>query len=191
LRRKSPTRADPWGEAITVQRSIRSNDMSKRLVAAAVAATVLAVPGTTAAHQGHGKGKGQEKSAQKRAAKEQRRAEQGKKPGSFVFKGVYKGDGVVAVKAGNSRVRKGGFVGTDVTFDLSAAKVVAAESDNVAGLSAGDLQVDDVVVVKARLPRATKAPAAVEEGAEPTAPAVFKARQVIDQTHPPVETEDE
>ena len=38
---------------------------------------------------------------------------------TYIFKGVYKGEGVVTVAKGNSRVRKGGYVGQDVTFDLS------------------------------------------------------------------------
>jgi opacity protein-like surface antigen len=160
---------------------------NKRFVAVAVAAAVLAVPAAAAASNGHGKG--QEKAAQKRAAKEQRKASRGKKAVSYVFKGTYKGDGVVTVLSGNAHVRKGGFVGQDVTFDLSTAKVVAAEFDNVAGLTAGDLQVGDRVVVQARLPRGTKAEdGAAAEGAEPAA---IKARKVVDQTHPKAEEQEQ
>ena len=158
--------------------------MKKRIVAVAIIASALAMPAAAAA--GHGKGKGHDKSA-----KVERKAAKSKKPASFVFKGVYKGAGVVTVSKGNSRVRKGGFVGTDVTFDLSAAKIVAADSDGVAGVTAADLQVGDLVVVKARMPRGTKAAAPAAEGAEPVAPVAIKARQVVDQTHPPVEQAEE
>ena len=99
---------------------------------------------------------------------------------TFVFKGVYNGEGVVTVESGNAHAKKGGYVGTDVTFDLSSAKVVAAEFDNVAGLTAADLQVGNQVLVHARLPRGTKAAVAAE-------PAAIVARKVIDKTHPPVE----
>ena len=158
--------------------------LSKQIVAAAaIAAALAALPDGAAASQGHGKGKGHEKAA----AKQERKAAKGKKAVMFVFKGVYEGNGVVAVEKGNSHVRRAGFVGTDVTFDLAAAKVVAAEFDNVPGLSAGDLQAGDVVLVQARLPRGTKG-AAPAEGAAPTA---IKARKVVDKTHPPVEDEAE
>jgi hypothetical protein len=161
--------------------------MSKQIVAAAVVAVALAaLPDGAAAGQGKGKGRGQEKAA----AKQERTAAKAKKPVMFVFKGVYEGNGVVAVDKGNSHVKRAGFVGTDVTFDLAAAKVVAAEFDNVPGITAGDLQVGDVVLVQARLPRGTKAPeapAATTEGAAPAEPTAIKARKVVDKTHPPVD----
>jgi hypothetical protein len=128
----------------------------KHIVAAAVAVAVLALPGVVSG-QGNSQGESHDK-----AAKVERKAA---KPTSFVFKGVYKGEGVVTVEKGNKHVRRAGFVGTDVTFDLANAKVVAA----------GEPQAGDKVVVKARLPRGTKAPA--------TAP--IAARQLVDQTHPP------
>jgi hypothetical protein len=127
----------------------------KHIVAAAVAVAVLALPGAVL-------GSGATKVEQDKTAKVERKAA---KPVSFVFKGVYKGAGVVTVSKGNKHVRRAGFVGTDVTFDLAGAKVVAE----------GEPQAGDKVVVKARLPRGTKAPA--------TAP--IAARQLVDQTHPP------
>ena len=66
----------------------------------------------------------------------------------------------MTVASGNSRVRKGGYVGQDVTFDLSEAKLVAADTDGVAGVTAADVKAGDKVLVQARLPRGTKAPAA-------------------------------
>ena len=172
--------------------------MTKRLMAVVLGAAVLAVPGTAVAGNGHGKGKGQEKAAEKRAkheskSKKGKRDAKAKKPVTFVFKGVYKGDGVVTVSKGNAHARKGGYVGTDVTFDLSAAKLVVADTDGTPGSTAADLQVGDEVLVQARLPRGTKAPAPVEavapaEGETTEAPAAeaIKARKVVDKTHPPV-----
>jgi hypothetical protein len=164
--------------------------MSKRMIAVVLGATVLAVPGTAVAGPGHGKGKG--KAAEKVAKHERKtngkkdKSAKAKKAVTFIFKGVYKGEGVVSVQSGNAHAKKGGYVGKDVTFDLASAKVVAAEFDNVAGLTAADLQVGDQLLVQARLPRGTKAPVAGEEGAEPAA---IVARKVIDKTHPPVDDE--
>ena len=79
----------------------------------------------------------------------------------------------MTVSSGNSRVRKGGYVGQDVTFDLSKAKIVAADSDGVAGVSAADVKAGDKVLVQARLPRGTKAPAP----AAPEAPAEAAASE--------------
>lgn len=145
--------------------------MSKRLIAVAAAVAALAAPAAAVAGPGQDKGK----TKQEKVAKQERKAAKALKPVMFVFKGVYEGNGVVAVQKGNKHVRRAGFVGTDVTFDLTGAKVVAAE------LVAGD-----VVVVQARLPRGTKAPEAAVEGAEAVAPVAIKARKVIDKTHPPV-----
>jgi hypothetical protein len=158
--------------------------VSKRMIAVVLGATALALPGTAVA------GSGKDKPAEK-VAKQEHKTKKGKKDKSskakkavsFVFKGVYKGEGVVTVESGNAHAKKGGYVGKDVTFDLSSAKVVAAEFDNVAGLTAADLQAGDQVLVQARLPRGTKAPVA----ADAAEPAAIVARKVIDKTHPPVE----
>jgi hypothetical protein len=162
--------------------------VSKRMIAVVLGATALALPGTAVA------GSGTDRPAEK-VAKQEHKTKKGKKDKSskakkavtFVFKGVYNGDGVVTVQSGKAHAKKGGYVGTDVTFDMASAKVVAAEFDNVPGLTAADLQIGDQVLVQARLPRGTKAPAAAEEGAEPVEPAPIVARKVIDKTHPPVE----
>ena len=168
--------------------------MIKRWMAVVLGAAVLAVPGTALAKGDHAKGHGKEK-AEKHGKKDKRakKDKHAKKPKSYVFKGVYKGDGVVTVTSGNSRVRKGGYVGQDVTFDLSKAKIVAADSDGVAGVSAADVQVGDVVQVQARLPRGTKAAAPVEPAAEdaPAAevPAAIKARKLVVLSRPAAEVE--
>ena len=170
--------------------------MNKRTIAAVLGAAALLVPSAASAHKdsgSHGKGKGAEKVSAKhvkKQAKKDKKAAKAKKAVAFVFKGVYAGDGVVSVKSGNAHVRKGGYVGTDVRFDMASAKIVAAEFDNVAGLSAGDLQVGDSVLVKARQARGTKAPAAATEGAEVETAAAIKAIKVVDKTHPKSDDDD-
>jgi hypothetical protein len=93
------------------------------------------------------------------------------KPANYVFKGVWHADGTVTVAGGNARVRKGGFVGQVVGFDLTAAKLRAADTNADGAVTAADLVEGDKVVVKARLPR-------TEPGAGP-----FAALKLVDQTH--------
>ena len=177
--------------------------MINRWMAVVLGAAVLAVPGTAVAKGDHGKGHGkakQEKAEHKshKQDKTDKAAKKAKKPKNFVFRGVYKGDGVVTVVSGNSYVRKGGYVGQDVAFDLSAAKLIVADTDGVPGVTAADVQAGDVVLVQARLPRGSKAPEPVEAPAAeasgdeaPTADAAIKARKLIDFTHPPVSEDQE
>jgi hypothetical protein len=182
--------------------------MIKRWMAVVLGAAVLAVPGTALAKGDHAKGHGKEKAERHQKAekhgkqhKHGKKDKHAKKPKSYVFKGVYKGDGVVTVTSGNSRVRKGGYVGQDVTFDLSKAKFVATDSDGVAGVSAADVKAGDKVLVQARLPRGTKAPvpAPAEETTEATAtteepvvdeaPAAIVARKLVVLSRPAAEVE--
>src|SRR5215210_5276254 len=155
--------------------------MTNRLMAVVLGAAVLAVPGTALAKGDHGKGHGkakQEKAEHHKGHEHRTKdkvAKKAKKPKNFVFRGVYKGDGVVTVVSGNGWVRKGGYVGKDVTFDLSAAKLIVADTGGVPGVTAADVQAGDVVLVQARLPRVAE-----------EAPAAIKARKLIDFTHPPV-----
>ena len=183
--------------------------MINRWMAVVLGAAVLAIPGTAVAKGDHGKGHGkakQEKAEHHKGHKHGEKDKAGKKakkPKNFVFRGVYKGDGVVTVVSGNGRVRKGGYVGKDVTFDLSAAKLIVADTDGVPGVTAADVQAGDVVLVQARLPRGTKAPVEVPEPEDNTAeasgddapaedaPAAIKARKLIDFTHPPVPEDQE
>jgi hypothetical protein len=188
--------------------------MINRWIAVALGAAALAVPGTALAKGDHAKG-GKDKASEKshkHGSKHQKKAKtekgsKAKKPVTFIFKGVYKGEGVVTVAKGNAHARKGGYTGKDVTFDLSAAKLVVADTDGVPGITAADVQVGDEVLVQARLPRGTKAPV-VEEAPAPTAdapaatetteapvaeeaPAAIKARKLVDKTHPPVKDADD
>ena len=186
--------------------------MINRWMAVVLGAAVLAVPGTAAAKGGPGHGHGgkakQEKAEHGKSHKHGKKdratkPKKAKKPKNFVFRGVYKGDGVVTVASGNSWVRKGGYVGKDVTFDLSEAKLIVADTDGVPGVTATDVQAGDVVLVQARLPRGSKAPEPVEAAPSPTAeestddapveeaPAAIKARKLIDFTHPPVSEDEE
>ena len=180
--------------------------MTNRWMAVVLGAAVLAVPGTAVAkndHAGRARRRARPTKAHKHSAKKEKKAKKAKKPSTYIFKGVYKGDGVVTVSSGNSRVRKGGYVGQDVTFDLSKAKIVAADSDGVAGVSAADVKAGDKVLVQARLPRGTKAPApapapetpeataSTEEPVVDEAPAAIVARKLVVLSRPAAEVEAE
>jgi hypothetical protein len=131
----------------------------RRTLIVALGVAALAVPaGAMANHkEGHApKGKGQAKTHNV----------------AYVFKGTYAGEGTVTVTGGNSRVRKGGFIGETVTFDLADAKVVVADTNGDSANDLNDVQVGDKVVVKARLPRK-------DPGSQP-----FNADRLVDQTHP-------
>ena len=131
-----------------------------RLAGSVVVAALIVPPAVTAkpdpAHVG--KGKAHVKSHGKG------------KPASYVFKGVWHADATVTVTGGNSRVRKAGLKGTNVAFDVSAAKLRVADTNADGSVTAADLAEGDKVVVKARLPR-------TDPGAAP-----YAARQVVDQT---------
>ena len=117
--------------------------------------------------------------AKDKPAKPDKPAHGKSKPANYVFKGVWHADGTVTVSGGNARVRKGGFVGEVVGFDLTAAKLRAADTNADGAVTAADLIEGDKVVVKARLPR-------TEPGAGP-----FAALRLVDQTHPAAVEADE
>jgi hypothetical protein len=95
---------------------------------------------------------------------------------NYVFKGAYSGDGsTVAVDHGNKHVRKAGLEDTAVQFDLTAAKVVVADTNADGAQDLTDVAAGDRVVVKARLPKG-------DPGAQP-----FAAKQLVDQTNAPAE----
>jgi hypothetical protein len=198
-----------------MHRQTRSKNMNKRIVAAALGAAVLAVPGVAAAKSDHGQGKGQDKASTVKShshagtGKSHAKKPKAAKTVMYVFKGVYKGAGVVTVAKGNHHAKEAGYVGKDVTFDLSAAKLVVADTDGVAGITADDVQVGDKVVVQARLARVAKTSKKHSKGSghgdaagsddststsdtttstdtttTTDAPAAIKARKLVDQTHP-------
>jgi hypothetical protein len=93
---------------------------------------------------------------------------------TYVFKGTWNaGAGTVTVQHGNAHVRHAGLVGQDVSFDLTGAKLVVADTNGDGARTVADLKDGDKVVVKARLPR--KNP-----GSQP-----FKAKMLIDQSARP------
>jgi len=61
----------------------------------------------------------------------------------------------VNVTHGNHWARRGGFIGQDVTFDLTNAHLSVADTDGTAGADAGDFKQGDRVVIMAKLPRTT------------------------------------
>ncbi|HWO16460.1 MAG TPA: hypothetical protein VNM89_07085 [Solirubrobacterales bacterium] len=133
--------------------------MLRRNLIAVLAIAALALPAAAIAHhkEGHAKGKGDSK-AQNVA---------------YVFKGTYAGNSSVDVKQGNSRVRKGGYVGQTVAFDLTDARIVVADFNQDGEKNLDDVQIGDRVLVKARLPRQ-------DPGDQP-----FDASRLVDQTHNP------
>jgi len=96
---------------------------------------------------------------------------------TYVFKGVWNGDGTVTVSGGNAKVRKGGLVGETLAFDVTTAKLIAADPAGD-GVTVEDLLATDKVVVQAKLPRTG-----------PVEGEAIVARKVVDQTHPAVEDE--
>jgi hypothetical protein len=91
---------------------------------------------------------------------------------AYVFKGTFHvADSSVSVTKGNRHVRRAGFVGQTVAFDLSGARMRVADVNGDGKHDAADLHEGDVVAVKARAPRR----------AAHAAP--FAARWVIAQPH--------
>lgn len=137
--------------------------MTIRTAAAALAASALLLP--SAALAGHGHAKSAEKHVKK---------EKPAKTVKFVFKGTFTAPGTVTVTSGNAHVRKGGFVGQAVTFDLASAKLVVADVNGDGVKDLADVADDDAVKVQARAAKGTKA----AEGET----AAFVARKLIDKT---------
>jgi hypothetical protein len=129
----------------------------KKASLTALAIGALAIPAAAVAEpggHGHGHGHG------------------GNPTTSYVFKGTYGGDGVVAVDHGNGHVKKAGLVGGDVQFDLADAKLSGvSDTDGDGYVTPGDIVTGDRVVVKARLPKS-------DPGDQP-----FAAKQLVDQTN--------
>ena len=118
--------------------------MSNRIIVAVAAAAALAVPAVAVAQPGNGKGH------EKQSVKAHGKAKQPKKV-MYVFKGKFSAPGTVEVTAGNSHVRKGSFVGEEVTFDFASAKVVAADTNADQKVDVTDVKDGDVVLVQARV----------------------------------------
>jgi hypothetical protein len=96
---------------------------------------------------------------------------------AYVFKGTFDGTSSVDVAHGNRFVRRGGFVGTTVEFDLTDTRLTVADTSGDGVVDISDVLSGDQVVIIARLPKR-------DPGSQP-----FAARRLIDQTNPPPETE--
>jgi cation transport ATPase len=131
----------------------------QRNLIVALGLVALAVPAAAVAKQGdnNGKAKGHTKTHNV----------------AYIFKGTYAGASSVEVKSGNSRVRKGGFVGETVAFDFATARIVVADTNGDSQRNLDDVQIGDKVLVKSQLPKS-------DPGAQP-----FVAKKLIDQTHNP------
>jgi hypothetical protein len=93
---------------------------------------------------------------------------------TYVFKGTWNvAAGTLTVTSGNHHVRKAGFVGQDVQFDLTSARIVVADTNGDGQRTVADLKDGDRLVIKARLPRK-------DPGSQP-----FTAKMAIDQTNAP------
>ena len=140
----------------------------RRTLIVALGAAVLAVPAGALAHPGEGQshGNGQAKGQTQGKGHSQTHNV------AYVFKGTYAGDSTVAVTKGNARVRKGGFVGQTVAFDLTDTRIVVADTNVDSANDLNDVATGDRVLVKAMLPKS-------DPGSQP-----FAAKRLIDQTHP-------
>jgi hypothetical protein len=138
----------------------------------ALGVALLAFPAGAVAEHGdsHGKAKGHANGKGKGQAKPH--------TVGYLFKGFYAGDGMVDVKRGNAHVRKGGFIGETVEFDLSAARLVVRDTNADGKRGIEDVEEGDWVLVKARLDRN-------DPGSEP-----FEAKWLIDKTNKPLPSDE-
>jgi hypothetical protein len=98
----------------------------------------------------------------------------GAKGVTYVFKGAYVDSTTVDVATGNHHVTAAGLTGA-VSFDFSAAKIRVGDVNGDGTANLDDVAAGDRVVVKVKAPRD-------DAGEQP-----FAARQLVDQTQPPVE----
>jgi hypothetical protein len=97
---------------------------------------------------------------------------------AWIFRGTFNSaDSSVTVTAGNSRVRKGGFVGQTVKFDLTDARIQVDDTNNDGDETLADVKDGDEVLVHARLPK------------DGSATQPFKAKKLIDLTNLPSDDE--
>ena len=152
-------------------RCSRYDRMNKRIIATVLGAAALAVPAAAVADSSHNH-------AGKAVVKGQVKAKKAKKV-MFVFKGTFTAPGTVAVQSGNAHVRKGGYVGKTVEFDLENAKIVVADTNADGKRDVADVTDGDRVLVQARMLKRTKYAAPVEDEAAEAAEAAIVARKLI------------
>jgi hypothetical protein len=145
--------------------------MNTRITAVALTAAALALPAAATADPG----KGQQK---KKDAAEVVKGNKKAKTVTYVFKGTFTAPGTVTVTSGNAHVRKGGYVGQAISFDLTTAKIAGADTNGDQKVDIADVTDGDKVLVQARIAKGTKF-AAPAEGE--TAAAIV-ARKLVDQT---------
>jgi len=141
----------------------------------------LAIPAGAIADHGesHGKAKGHAKNGKAKGHANGKGKGQAKPHAvGYLFKGFYAGDGMVDVKRGNAHVRKAGFVGETVEFDLTDARIVVADTNADGKRDIADVEEGDWVLVKARLSR-------TDPGSQP-----FEAKWLIDKTNKPPSSEE-
>jgi hypothetical protein len=154
--------------------------MNIRIIAAALGAAAFVLPAAAAADAGHGKG--QEKKAATEVVNGKPKPKKAKTV-MFVFKGTFTAPGTVKVVSGNAHVRKGGYVGQSISFDLATAKIVGIDTNADQKVDLSDVADGDNVLVQARVTKGTKY-AAPAEGE--TAAAIV-GRKLIDRTASPTE----
>ena len=156
--------------------------MRKLTILAALAAAVLAAPAAAVAHGGSDDPAGTEDAHHNSTAHE-RGDDHGRKhvrTVQFVLRGTLTAPGTVHVTAGNAHARRGGFVGQDISIDLSTARIAVADVNGDGKADAADVQTGDAVLVKVRLPRRTT----YASWTESHAGAALKVRQLVDIAHP-------
>jgi hypothetical protein len=141
----------------------------RRTLIVVLGAAALAVPTGALADPGNGQSHGKGQSQGKGHSKIHNVA--------YVFRGTYAGDSTVTVTSGNARVRKGGYVGQTVAFDLTGARVVVADTNADNANDLNDVVTGDKVLVKAMLPKS-------DPGSQP-----FAAKRLVDQTHNPADSD--
>lgn len=148
--------------------------MKTRIIALALGVAAFAVPAAVAS-PGHGKA--HERGAAKQHAKDGSKTKKAHKV-TFVFKGTFTAPGTVEVASGNAHVRKGGFVGQSVTFDLATAKVAGVDTNADLKVDVTDVADGAKVLVQARVAKGTKFTSPTED-----APAVaIVARKLVDRS---------
>jgi hypothetical protein len=145
--------------------------MNTRITAVALTAAALALPTAATAESGAGKG-------EKKGGAVHLKANKKGKTVTYVFKGTFAAPGTVTVVSGNAHVRKGGFVGQAVSFDLGTAKLVGVDTNGDQKVDASDVADGAKVLVQARIAKGTKYAAPVE-GETATA---IAARKLVDKT---------
>jgi hypothetical protein len=122
--------------------AIRSKVMNEHVIAAVLGAAALAVPTVAVASPGHGTGHEKQTAEHAVNGTAKGKAQHVKKV-TFVFRGTFTAPDAVTVAAGNAHVRKGGFIGNAVVFDVSNARIVVADTSGDQRFDLTDPLADD------------------------------------------------